>query len=133
MNLVLIEDHPVFREQLRDRLQEFAGIHVVHTEATAQAALHWLNEHPQQWDLLVLDVFLAQGHGFQVLRALRGRLPQQQVVLLTNYTRDPVREQARKLGANAVFDKLFELEAFFAYVQEGVQATSPGCTPATAS
>jgi CheY-like chemotaxis protein len=67
--------------------------------------------------MLVVDLFLARGHGFQVLAAAKERLTRQQAVLLTNYTRDPVREQARKFGADAVFDKAFELAQFLAHVE----------------
>ena len=117
LNLVLIEDHADFREQLRDRLETIADVRVVHAESTAPAAAQWLAEHAHDWDVLVVDLFLAHGHGFQVLNAAKERLPRQQAVLLTNYTRDPVREQARKFGADAVFDKSFELEQFLAHVE----------------
>jgi len=117
LNLVLIEDHADFREQLRDRLEAIADVRVVHTESTAPAAAQWLAQHAHDWDVLIVDLFLAHGHGFQVLTAAKERLPRQQALLLTNYTRDPVREQARKFGADAVFDKSFELEQFLAHVE----------------
>jgi DNA-binding NarL/FixJ family response regulator len=117
LNLVLIEDHAEFREQLRARLQAIEDVRVVHAEATAAAAIDWLARHPAEWDLLVVDLFLAHGHGFQVLSAVKDRLPRQKVLLLTSYTRDPVREQARKFGADAVFDKLFELAGFLSHVE----------------
>jgi two-component system OmpR family response regulator len=117
LNIVLIEDHAEFREQLCNRLQIIDDVRVVHTEATALAARQWLAEHPHEWDVLVVDLFLASGHGFQVLAAAKDRLARQQAVLLTSYTRDPVREQARKFGADAVFDKAFELSQFLAHVE----------------
>ena len=44
--------------------------------------------------------------------------PGQRAVVLSNYTRDPVREHARLAGADAVFDKSFELEALVAYCEQ---------------
>jgi DNA-binding NarL/FixJ family response regulator len=117
LNLVLIEDHAEFREQLRSRLQAIDGVHVIHAESTAAAAIEWLGGHPQEWNLLVVDLFLAKGHGFQVLSAAKNRTPGQKTLLLTSYTRDPVREQARHFGADAVFDKLFELADFLSYIE----------------
>jgi len=67
--------------------------------------------------MLVVDLFLAHGHGFQVLAATKDRSPRQQAMLLTNYTRDPVRDQARNFGADAVFDKAFEWGEFLEYVE----------------
>jgi DNA-binding NarL/FixJ family response regulator len=126
LNLVLIEDHAEFREQLRDRLETIAGVRVIHTESTAAAATQWLAQHAHEWDVLVVDLFLATGHGFQVLAAVKDRVARQQAVLLTNYTRDPVREQARKFGADAVFDKAFELAEFVAHVEGCGRAKAQG-------
>ena len=129
LNVVIIEDHPEFREQLRNRLQMIDHVHVVHAEATAPAATQWLARNPQAWDVLVVDLFLASGHGFQVLNAVRQRSGRQQAVLLTSYTRDPVREQARKFEADAVFDKSFELAQFIAYVEGCCRAKATDATP----
>lgn len=128
LHLVLIEDHAEFREQLRNRLQAIEDVRVIHAESTAGAAIEWLQRHPHEWDVLVVDLFLAKGHGFQVLSAVKDRLPRQKTLLLTSYTRDPVRAQARSFGADAVFDKVFELPAFLSYVQ----ARSGKAQPATA-
>ena len=117
LNLVLVEDHAQFREQLRTELEMIEGVRVIHAESTAPAAMRWLAEHAHDWDMLVVDLFLAHGHGFQVLAATKDRLPRQQAMLLTNYTRDPVREQARNFGADAVFDKAFELAQFLEHVE----------------
>ena len=117
LNIVLIEDHAEFREQLCHRLETIGNVRVVHTDTTAASARQWLSQHPHDWDMLVVDLFLAHGHGFQVLAAAQERLTRQQAVLLTNYTRDPVREQARKFGADAVFDKAFELARFLEHVE----------------
>jgi len=131
LNLVLIEDHAEFREQLRNRLQMIENVRVIHTESTAQAAAQWLAEHPHEWDVVVVDLFLARGHGFQVLTAAKDRTAPQQALLLTSYTRDPVREQARKFGADAVFDKSFELALFLAHVEGCSKAKSDEVREAT--
>ena len=73
--------------------------------ADADALAEWLSEHRDGWALAVIDLVLADGHGFDVLRHCQDRAPHQRAVLLTNYTRDPVRENARRAGADAVFDK----------------------------
>lgn len=106
LNVVLVEDHPGYREQLRDLVQALHGVQVVHTADNDKDAVQWLATHPRDWDLLVLDIFLAEGHGFKVLRACAQRQPHQRAVFLTSYTRDPAQSQALALGADAVFNKV---------------------------
>jgi DNA-binding NarL/FixJ family response regulator len=115
LRVVLVEDHAGFRDQLCERLEALDGVRVVHVEDTAEAAVQWLGEHPAHWDLLVLDIFLADGHGFSVLRACQDRQGHQRAVFLTSYTREPARSQALALGADAVFDKVFGLDGFMRF------------------
>ena len=118
MRILLVEDNAVAQDLLRQWFSLVPSAQIVHVAPTSGAAESWLQAHPQAWDLAVIDLFLADGHGFDVLRACRGRNAQQRAVLLTNYTRDPVREHARRAGADAVFDKTFDMKALIAWCQE---------------
>jgi DNA-binding NarL/FixJ family response regulator len=115
--VVLVEDHQDYREQLQALLLDMQDIEVVHATARSGEAVQWLQANPRAWDLLVLDMFLADGHGFQVLRASQGRTRRQHAVFLTSYTRDPARSHALAAGADAVFDKV-EVQAFLDYVRQ---------------
>lgn len=111
--LLLVEDNPAIQAELREALAGmFEQAAVI---ATAQEAVAWLQAHPEGWDLAVVDIFLRQGHGFEVLRACSARQPHQEVVVLSNYTREPARSSALAQGADVVFDKSFEMEQFLAY------------------
>jgi DNA-binding NarL/FixJ family response regulator len=122
MRLFLVEDNPRLQHLLRESLGELDGLEIVHAVTSQTAATHWLAEHPDDWDLAVVDIFLAEGHGFEVLRQCRMRRPEQKVVVLTNYTREPVRDSAEKLGADAVFDKSFEWDGFVNYCVASLQS-----------
>ena len=113
--VLLVEDNPQVETQLREELSAIAGVEVAHTARTPSTASAWLEQNPTGWDLAVIDIFLQDGHGFDVLRACSELHPDKPAVLLTNYTRDPVRARAAALGADAVFDKSFELDEFLAY------------------
>jgi DNA-binding NarL/FixJ family response regulator len=115
MRILLVEDQPQVQQQLRAAFADIDGAEVVHVAATADDARAWLASHPDAWELAVIDLFLTAGHGFQVLRDCRGRAEHQRAIVLSNYTRDPVREHARLAGADAVFDKSFEMERLLAW------------------
>lgn len=118
MKVFLVEDNGLIQQQLRQTFSEIPGMEVVEVAASAQQAGDWLAAHPDGWDLALVDLFLAKGHGFEVLRHCRARKPHQRAVVLSNYTRDPVREHAAQAGADAVFDKAYEMEALVAYCQD---------------
>jgi DNA-binding NarL/FixJ family response regulator len=118
VKVFLVEDNAVIQEQVRQTLEAIPGAQVVHVAASAQQAGDWLAAHPDGWDLALVDLFLAKGHGFEVLRHCRARKPHQRAVVLSNYTRDPVRAHAAQAGADAVFDKTFDMDALVAYCQE---------------
>ena len=125
MRILLVEDNAITQDLLRQWFALVPGADVVHVATTSRSAAEWLDGHPEAWDLAVIDLFLADGHGFDVLRHCRGRAAHQRAVLLTNYTRDPVRENARRAGADAVFDKTFDMKELIAWCHE-YQAISAG-------
>jgi CheY-like chemotaxis protein len=117
LRLVLVEDNAIYRDLLVQRLDDLTCVDIVHTADRSADAVSWLADNPAAWDLLVLDIFLTEGHGYEVLKAAGSRAENQHAVFLTSYTRDPARAQALALGADAVFDKL-NVDAFLQYVQQ---------------
>ena len=110
--VVLVEDNTTIRETLVPALQELAGARVVAMADGAQEALATLRQVP--WDVLVLDMFLREGTGLEVLAQLPGELAGRKVYVLTNYATADLREACVRLGADAVFAKSTELDEFFA-------------------
>ena len=118
MKLFVVEDNARALQNLRDALEAVPGMEIVQVAATSDEARRWLSANPDAWDVAVIDLFLASGHGFEVLRHCRDRHPGQRAVVLSNYTRDPVREHAQLAGADAVFDKSFELEHLVSWCEQ---------------
>ena len=111
----LIEDNPTVLENLVETLQEVAGINITAHSATQQDAVDWLQQHPGAWDLAIVDLFLKEGSGLGVLSGCRNRRPEQRVVVLSNYVTPDIRTRCQALGADAVFDKSRDLDAFIEY------------------
>ena len=105
MKVLLVEDDQLLAAQLGQLIQAMEGAELVHAVVNDQDACDWIAAHPEGWDLALVDVFLAAGHGFKVLRHCAGRSPQQRVVLMSSYTREPMRQRALEAGADAYFDK----------------------------
>jgi DNA-binding NarL/FixJ family response regulator len=112
---ILVEDSKTIRDALMPSMAELGNMEVLGFAETASDAIALLQENESVWQLAVVDLFLREGTGLNVLRACRNRRPDQHVVMLSNYTHPDMRQRCRDLGADAIFDKSTELEAFFEY------------------
>lgn len=109
----IVEDSSTIRENLIDTLKELAQVEPVGTTESEHEARRWLGQN--DWDLAVIDLFLREGSGMNVLDACRKRKPGQKVVVLSNHSSRDVRWRCMQLGADAVFDKSTELEMLVEY------------------
>ena len=134
----IVEDSSTIRDNLIETLKELAQFEPVGTSETEHEAKRWLARN--DWDLAIMDLFLREGSGLNVLEACRQRKPGQKVVVLSNHSSRDVRWRCRQLGADAVFDKSTELEALVDYcvqhrrdVQDDAAAAAPPVPAATAA
>ena len=108
MQLFLVEDSPLVRSRIEALLAEIPGTTIVGRAAGATEAIREILA--TQPDMVLLDVQLAEGSGFDVLRALHAERPELPVVMLTNYSADPYRQIAERFGVRAFFDKTKEFD-----------------------
>ena len=136
----IVEDSSTIRDNLIETLKELAQFEPVGASETEHEAKRWLAGN--DWDLAIIDLFLREGSGLNVLESLHGkRKPGQKVVVLSNHSSRDVRWRCRQLGADACFDKSTELEALVDYCSQLRQqsqdadastALPAATTPATA-
>ncbi|HEY9023730.1 MAG TPA: response regulator [Burkholderiaceae bacterium] len=107
----VVEDSPVIQENLIAALEEMAPVKVVGTAVDQAGALTWLSDDGNRCDIAIIDIFLRQGSGMGVLRALHASGAPFERVVLTNYATADIRRQCLALGASAVFDKSGEIDA----------------------
>jgi DNA-binding NarL/FixJ family response regulator len=110
----IVEDSSTIRQNLIDTLKELAQVEPVGSTESEHEAKRWLAQN--DWDLAVIDLFLREGSGMNVLDACRQRRAGQKVVVLSNHSSRDVRWRCAQLGADAVFDKSTELELLVDYV-----------------
>lgn len=96
------------RARLVDLLEAIPGASIVGEASHADAAIREiLAARP---DVVVLDLNLAEGSGFDVLRAVHPRAPEIDFYMLSNFAAYPYRQLAERLGARDFFDKSKEFE-----------------------
>ena len=109
---ILVEDSQVIRDSLIQTLAELANTEVVAWATNPVDAEQALTEWHGQWELIVIDLFLASGTGLDVLKKIRPREPYQKAFVLSNYATADMRRRCFELSADGVFDKSTEIEMF---------------------
>jgi DNA-binding NarL/FixJ family response regulator len=110
ITVFVVEDSPAIRAVLTQRLEDDARFSVVGHAETANDAIAALQQHMP--DILVLDLHLAQGSGYDVLAHLRkSQAPAGfQSIVFTNYASSAHRKRALELGASSFFDKSMQFD-----------------------
>ncbi len=103
IRVLVADDHPLIRSGVIAILSEQADIHVVAQAASGRETLQLLRKHDV--DVLVLDLKMPDGGGFDVLAQLSGWMARPQVVVLSHYAEDQLAIQALRAGAAGYLPK----------------------------
>lgn len=116
LKVFLVEDSAAQRAYLTHILRIEAKVDVVGIAETEQQAIGWLDRNPDQWDILLVDLFLGQGSGVGVIEHCRDRHPAQSIVVMTNHAQDAgLLQHCRELGVEAVFNKSTQMDNLVAH------------------
>ena len=107
LQVYVVEDSPIIRRLLASTI-EAAGAELIGYSANALTAIADLGA--LQPDLILIDISLASGSGFDVLKALHEHslVPEAIKVVLTNHADAECRNLSLRLGADRFFDKASE-------------------------
>lgn len=106
MRILVVDDDPVFREELTDLLRE--DDHAATSAPSVQRALESL-EHDEV-DVVLTDLKMPRQGGLDLLREIRERWPRTLVVVVTGYASVETALDAMKLGAFDYVRKPFHID-----------------------
>jgi DNA-binding NarL/FixJ family response regulator len=115
LQVYIVEDSPIMRWLLGSAV-ETAGAELSGSSGDAQTAIGDL--FALQPDLILIDISLASGSGFDVLKTLQDQslVPGAIKVVLTNHANAEYRNLSLRLGADRFFDKSFETSQALALI-----------------
>ena len=125
--ILLIEDSEALSRRLVELLSEPGRLSVAALASTQTDALSRLSE--AAFDVLVVDIELAEGNGVAVIRQARQLYPpdsQPLIVVLTNYASDFVRDHCFAAGADYFLDKMRDISMLKAIVADSNSKWAPG-------
>jgi DNA-binding NarL/FixJ family response regulator len=104
LKLFLIEDSYLIRERLIEEIAHVRETEFVGCAETASEAVEKLSN--LECDAIVLDINLARGNGFDVLKSIRAnRVRWPRVIVFTGHAYPFYRQLTMELGANFFLDK----------------------------
>jgi len=104
----MVDDSAPLRERLAARLVNLGTVEIVGDANDVQKAIEAFRTLKP--DVVVLDIQMPGGSGFDVLKVVKKEEPETIVVMLTNHHCAPFRWRSKLMGAEYLFDKTTEFE-----------------------
>jgi DNA-binding NarL/FixJ family response regulator len=116
IRVLIIDDHPLFRQGIRWSLEDAADIEVVGEAENGQEALKFTERlNP---DVVLVDINLPGLNGLEVARVIKRRDPRMGIIVLSVYEDDDQLFQAIKVGAAAYSSKDVNPEDLLHFIRE---------------
>jgi DNA-binding NarL/FixJ family response regulator len=95
--ILLVDDHPLFLEGLRQMIDRNAALEVVGEVADAQAAMKAITELKP--DLVIVDITLGHSNGLDLIKTLKGKYEDLPVLVISMHDESLYAERAIRAGA----------------------------------
>jgi DNA-binding NarL/FixJ family response regulator len=115
IKVLVVDDHPVFRQGLFSLLKDCQDFQVVGEAANGTEAISKASEHKP--DVVVMDVRMPECNGVQATAALQEATPDSKVLVLTVSDRDDDLFAAMKAGAKGYLLKDAELDSLITAIK----------------
>ena len=116
IKLLIVDDHPVFRQGLRDLFETDDRFVVIGEAADGNVAIERASAN--QPDVVLMDINLPSANGLQVTQKLKSLLPTVKIVMITGYDDKEQVFHAIRAGASAYCSKDIPPEALMHTVIE---------------
>jgi hypothetical protein len=127
-NLLLVEDNPLFAEQITDAMKMMAGDWQIFEFSEGQSAMDWIAKTHSALDLVLVDLGLPDVPGIEVIRACRERFADMPIVVISVVASEKSVMNAIEAGANGYIlkdESIDEITQGIVQVLEGIYPLSP--------
>ncbi len=114
--IVIVDDHPVFRQGVRALLQEYPEFTVCGEADEPHSAMKVIAETQPQ--LVTLDLSLKSANGLNVLKDIRAQFPKIKVLMISMHDEVVYAPRALKAGASGYLMKEVVVDAFLGAIRK---------------
>ncbi len=104
--IMIVDDNVNFVNRMTGLLENLDGINTINVAGDYDSAVRLLTE--QTPDFLLLDINLPGKNGMEILKVIKNRNLECEVIMITNHADEYYRNQCKKLGAKHFLDKSSE-------------------------
>lgn len=127
VTVLIADDQTLFREGIKDLLEDEKGIQVVGEACTGPEAVALAKKIKP--DVILMDIKLPQMDGVSATRIIRKECPQTNVLILSSYEDEAHVTEAIQAGANGYLSKMLPaselVHALKTFTAEGVMIPQP--------
>ena len=116
LRILIVDDHPIVRQGLKQTLADAAEIGEIVEAATPQEALDLVRQG--KWDAVILDIGLPGRGGLEVLKDIKREAPRLPVLILSMHAEDQYAVRAVRAGAAGYLTKGAATESLIAAVRK---------------
>jgi len=116
MKLLIVDDSEFIRETLVKLLKPVKFLDTIYMGKDVNEGIELVTK--LRPDVVILDIRMPKGQGFDVLDAAKKLVPAPVVIMLTNYTIEQYRQKAFSKGADYFFDKSAEFEKVIEIIED---------------
>ncbi len=103
MNILIVDDHAIVRQGLRQILVESADVTLIGEAEHGAEAMRHVREGG--WDVVVLDISLPDRNGIEILKQIKKEAPKIRVLMLSMHDEGLYAIRALKAGASGYITK----------------------------
>ena len=111
MRILVVDDHPMFREVIALHLNELYPDSMVFEAGSMQEALGVVRQY-RNFDLIMLDVSMPGENGITGIDSLRRESPDSPIVMVSGIGDEAIAHVAVEQGANGYITKSAEVREF---------------------
>lgn len=98
VEIIIADDHPIFRNGLKQIIEEDDGIEIIGFAENGQKALDIIDE--MNPEIAILDIDMPKMTGLQVLKELKKSKSSTKIIFLTVFSSEDIFDEAMELGVS---------------------------------
>jgi DNA-binding NarL/FixJ family response regulator len=123
VSVMLVDDHAVVRAGYKRFIELDPLLKVIAEASSGEEAYTFLESNPV--DVIIMDLSMPGQGGFETLRRLLNRFPQQKILIFTMHENASIANQALTLGASGYLTKSMEPDLIVQAIHDVMSGGTP--------